>query len=132
MAQYVLMLQTDPDDRYITESTLADISNNVPVQFISEIDELDQAIKEHGEPVVILVNDEGSAQRGPLLVKQIKSNGIYGHLPVVILGEVTTTEYIRKCYLAGANTFIIKPSTIADTRKKIETFFSYWMEVAEC
>jgi DNA-binding NarL/FixJ family response regulator len=131
MQPYVLMLQTDPDDRYITESTMDEISNNVPVQFISSLDEMDNAIIEFGQPVVILVNDQGAAQQGPVIVKKLKLNSLYSHIPVVLLGEVTTSEYIQDCYRAGANTFIIKPSTIAGTRKKIATFFSYWFDVAE-
>ena len=131
MQPYVLMLQTDPDDRYITESTMDEISNNIPVQFISSLEEIDKTIVEFGQPVVILVNDQGSAHQGPGLVKKLKSNLLYSHLPVVILGEVTSSEYIQECYRAGANTFIIKPSTIAETRKKISTFFSYWFDVAE-
>ena len=131
MQPYVVMLQTDPDDRYITESTMDEISNNIPVQFISSHEEIDKTIVEFGQPVVILVNDQGSAHQGPGLVKKLKSNLLYSHLPVVILGEVTSSEYIQECYRAGANTFIIKPSTIAETRKKISTFFSYWFDVAE-
>ena len=131
MQPYVVMLQTDPDDRYITESTMDEISNNIPVQFISSLEEIDKTIVEFGQPVVILVNDQGSAHQGPGLVKKLKSNLLYSHLPVVILGEVTSSEYIQECYRAGANTFIIKPSTIAETRKKISTFFSYWFDVAE-
>lgn len=131
MQPYVLMLQTDPDDRYITESTMDEISNNIPVQFISSLEEMDKTIVEFGQPVVILVNDQGSVQQGPLTVKKLKSNPLYSHIPVVILGEVTSSEYIQDCYRAGANTFIIKPSTIAETRKKIATFFSYWFDVAE-
>ena len=131
MQPYVLMLQTDPDDRYITESTMDEISNNIPVQFISSLEEIDKTIVEFGQPVVILVNDQGSAHQGPGLVKKLKSDLRYSHLPVVILGEVTSSEYIQECYRAGANTFIIKPSTIAETRKKISTFFSYWFDVAE-
>src|SRR5438105_12085275 len=112
MQPYVLMLQTDPDDRYITESTMDEISNNIPVQFISSLNEMDNAILEFGLPVVILVNDQGSAQQGPVIVKKLKLNSLYSHIPVVLLGEVTTSEYIQECYRAGANTFIIKHSTI--------------------
>ncbi|MEO5563578.1 MAG: hypothetical protein ABIR18_09085 [Chitinophagaceae bacterium] len=131
MEQYVLMLQTDPDDKYITESTLAELSKDIPVQFIAGLDEVDKTITASGQPVVILVNDKGHAQYGPPLIKKIKSHPVYGHVPVVILGEVTTSDYIRQCYRAGASTFITKPSTVAATRKKIETFFTYWFDVAE-
>jgi response regulator RpfG family c-di-GMP phosphodiesterase len=131
MQPYALMMQIDPDDRYITESTMDEMSNNVPVQYITSIADLDKTIIDFGQPVVILVNDQGSMQAGLTLVKKIKSNPVYSHIPVVILGEVTSSEYIQKCYRAGANTFIIKPSSVADTRAKISTFFSYWFEVAE-
>jgi response regulator RpfG family c-di-GMP phosphodiesterase len=131
MQPYALMMQIDPDDRYITESTMDEMSNNVPVQYITSIADLDKTIVDFGQPVVILVNDQGSVQAGPSLVKKIKSNPLYSHIPVVILGEVTSSEYIQQCYRAGANTFIIKPSSIADTRTKISTFFSYWFDVAE-
>jgi response regulator RpfG family c-di-GMP phosphodiesterase len=131
MQPYALMMQIDPDDRYITESTMDEMSNNIPVQYITSIADLDKAIVDFGQPVVILVNDQGSVQGGPSLVKKIKSNPLYSHIPVVILGEVTSSEYIQQCYRAGANTFIIKPSSVADTRTKISTFFSYWFDVAE-
>jgi len=128
---YVLMLQTDPDDRYITESTLSEISVTVPVYFLDGIHQLDNFIATHGDPGVILINDRGAAHLGRELLKQLKSDPVYNHIPVIILGEVTTPEYIRQCYRAGANTFIIKPSTLAATRKKIESFIQYWFEVAE-
>jgi response regulator RpfG family c-di-GMP phosphodiesterase len=131
MQPYALMMQIDPDDRYITESTMDEMSNNIPVQYINSIADLDQTIVDFGQPVVILVNDQGSVQGGPSLVKKLKSNPLYSHIPVVILGEVTSSEYIQQCYRAGANTFIIKPSSVADTRTKISTFFSYWFDVAE-
>jgi hypothetical protein len=53
------------------------------------------------------------------------------HVPVVVLGEVSGDDHIKEWYRAGANTFIVKPSTVAATQKKIKTFFEYWFEVAE-
>lgn len=73
MQPYALMMQIDPDDRYITESTMDEMSNNVPVQYITSIADLDKTILDFGKPVVILVNDQGSMQAGPSLVKKIKS-----------------------------------------------------------
>jgi len=131
MEPYALMLRTDPDDKYLTESTMAEIGNTIPVRFIGDIKELDTVITEAGEPAVILMNDRGAIHSGNEVLKQIKTNPSYAHIPVVVLGEVSTDDYIRDCYRSGANTFITKPSTIAATRKKIETFFRYWFDVAE-
>jgi DNA-binding NarL/FixJ family response regulator len=129
--QYVLMMQTDPDDKDITETALTEIAASMPVHFIAGMHELNDFVTVSGEPGVILINDQGAGHQGRELLKQLKSDTRYNHIPVVILGEVTTPEYIRQCYRSGANTFIIKPSTLAATRKKIKTFISYWGEVAE-
>ena len=131
MNSYVLMLQTDEDDTYITKSVLSEIESSVPVEFINSIDELDNMIARSGYPSVILLNDMGAVHRGHEVLKKIKQSAAFSHIPVVMLGEVTTEDYIKDCYRAGANTYIVKPSTVAGTRKKIETFFRYWVDVAE-
>ena len=49
MQSYVLMIQTDPDDRYITESALTEIGASIPVKFINAISELGATISIIGE-----------------------------------------------------------------------------------
>ena len=130
MQSYVLMLQTDVDDIYITEAALSEIGNTIPIQFIANLDEMEKHVDANGEPSVILLNDRGTLNRGMQVLKKLKTSEAYAHIPVVMLGEFTTNDYIKEIYKAGANTYIIKPSTVSATRKKIETFFSYWFEVA--
>lgn len=130
MKPYVIMLQTDADDREITESILTEINTSIPVEFIADISELEKVISVAGQPTVIMVNDSFSNTATEQL-QQLKKNPAYNHIPVVVLGEIVTEEYIKKYYRAGASTYITKPSTIAGTRKKIETFFKYWFDVAE-
>ena len=131
MESYALMIQADPDDQYLTESILSEIDNGIQVRFIRHYSEIGNLIDKYNEPAVILLNDLGPTHRGLDLLKQIKTDPLHAHIPVVMLGEISTDDYIRKSYLAGANTFITKPSTINATRKKIETFFEYWFNVAE-
>jgi response regulator RpfG family c-di-GMP phosphodiesterase len=130
MQPYVIMLQADPDDKDITETTLAEMRHPVPIKFITEMNEWDQLIASSGNPSLILMNDRGTKQKGAEILKQLKSDPSYSHIPIIVLGEVSTEHYIRQWYHAGANSFIIKPSTISGTRKKIEVFFEYWFDVA--
>jgi CheY-like chemotaxis protein len=129
MSSYVLMLETDPDDRELTEATLAEMQFSVPVKFLSNIEELDLFTAEQ-TPSVILISDSnrGLAVK---LVKQLKADPELNHIPVVVLGERSINSYVKDCYRAGANTFITKPSSLESTRKNIKTFFTYWFEVAE-
>lgn len=131
METYVLMLQADPDDKYITESALQEINPVVPMKFVDSVNDVNEFIARNGQPAVILFNYSGLNRKGYEIVKQMKSDPSYGHIPVVVLGEVSADDYIREWYKAGANTFIIKPSSVAATQKKIRTFFEYWFDVAE-
>jgi response regulator RpfG family c-di-GMP phosphodiesterase len=130
MNSYAVMLQTDEDDKYITESTLSEIDTKVPVVFIAGVDELKEVIPVSGEPKVILINDSFRNTAREQL-NQLKSDPGYSHIPVVILGEIVAEEYIRQYYRSGASTYITKPSTVAATKKKIDTFFRYWFDTAE-
>lgn len=128
---YVIMVQTDEDDMFITESALAEIGSNIPVKFAASLEELEQVGIESGLPSVVLLNDRGAVSKGTQLLKRIRANEEYSHIPVVLLGEVTTSDHVRECYRLGANTYIVKPSSIAETKSKIETFFRYWFDVAQ-
>lgn len=130
MQSYVLMLQADADDRYITESVIGEEGYDFSMKFIDHINELDAFIAREGLPVLILVSTSSVMQKGYNVVKYLKTHPQCGHIPVVALGEVSADDYIKEWYRAGANTFIVKPSTVAGTQKKIRTFFDYWFNVA--
>lgn len=130
MEKYALMVQTDDDDRFFADSTMREINLGVNVEYIPNINQLGKIVEKSGEPQVILINDSSIRPAGDQL-KKIKADKGLSHIPVVILGEVATEEYIKKYYSLGANSYVIKPSTIEGTKKKIETFFRYWFEVAD-
>ena len=131
MASYVLMLQADPDDQDITESALAEINSSLSMKYLESTDEMEKCMAESGEPALIILNDRGTITERGQVLRRIKAIPAYSHIPVVVLGERSSADYVKECYRAGASTFITKPSSVNATRKKIEMFFSYWVEVAE-
>ena len=130
MESYVLMLQTDADDRELTESILAEINLHIPVKFLAEVDEIDDFTASVGMPSLILVSDSTKGLAVDL-VRKLKSKAAYAHIPEIVLAEKSVSSFAKDCYRAGANTFITKPSSLEETRKKISIFFSYWFEVAD-
>jgi response regulator RpfG family c-di-GMP phosphodiesterase len=131
MQSYVLMMQTDEDDRDITESILSGIELAMPVKFIDSIHDFEVLAVAEGIPVLILINESSARHASIEIVKRLKNNPVYRHIPLVILAERSLVDYIKEYYAAGASTFIVKPSTIELTRKKIEGFFTYWFQIAE-
>lgn len=129
--RYILMVEDDPDDRHLTQQTLQDIGLNVPIQFLSQSDEVFSFLERHAPPAIILIDYNISPDSGVEVLKSLKSHPAYRHIPVIILSESAAPTYVTECYRHGANTFVAKPFTSNGTRKKIESFFTYWLEVAE-
>jgi CheY-like chemotaxis protein len=129
--RYILMVEDDPDDRYITNQTLKELGFNVPIIYLTQSDKVFSYLAEHEAPAIILIDYNSSPDNGVEILKTLKSHPGYQHIPVIILSESAAPAYVTECYRHGANTFIVKPFTSAATRKKIESFFTYWLEVAE-
>lgn len=126
---YVLMLEDDADDRYLTEATIKELGYDIPVKFISYERELISYLTQSDEPSLILL--DYNPVNGADTLKQLKNHPDFNHIPVVVLSEVASPNHVRQCYQLGANTFIKKPDTAEATVRKIQTFFKYWFEVAE-
>ena len=128
---YVLMLESDSDDLYFTEATLSEIGSQVPVKFVSNSNDLIGYLATEWKPSLILLSHNAYPLNALELMKQIKNNPEYSAIPVVILSENLTPEYVRYCYRSGANSVITKPSSVEGTQHKIRTFLNYWFQVVE-
>ena len=127
--QYVLMLEDDADDRYITETTIRELGYDVPIKFLAYGRELITWLTQSEQPSLILV--DYNPVTGVDTLKLLKTHPDFNHIPVVVLSEVASVKHVRQCYQLGANSFIKKPETSEMTRYKIETFFKYWFDLAE-
>jgi CheY-like chemotaxis protein len=129
MNKMIYMLEDDSDDRYLTEETLSDLHITVPVKFFSNRNDLISALSDTEKPSVILVDYNTTPDNGVEVLRRIKKTN--QNIPVVILSDSDLPQYRNECYANGANTFIKKPGTLAETKDKIGAFFKYWLDVAE-
>jgi CheY-like chemotaxis protein len=125
------MIHADEDDQMLTQSVLEEMQETIPMHFISRTSEMEEMMAAHGLPAVILINNQDHRHKAIDIVTHFKRDSRLNHIPIVVLGELTTPDYIKQYYRAGANTYITKPSTLAATKKKIELFLAYWFDVAE-
>jgi CheY-like chemotaxis protein len=128
--KYVLMLENDSDDRYITQSTIRDLNLNIPVRYEYWSPAILTALQ-NDRPGVILLAYNTSPESVLEIVKHIRGRKDYAFIPIVVLTEELESDVIRKYYVTGVNTVIKKPSSVQETNKKIRTFFDYWFSVAE-
>jgi CheY-like chemotaxis protein len=128
---FVLMLEEDQDDRQLTESVLQELGFDVPIKFVKYSNEFFTHLENGDEPSLILVDYNATPVNGTEILKQLKANTAYNHIPVVMLGEGLPPHSVRQVYQFGASSYITKPVSNKLTRDKIETFFKYWLNVAE-
>lgn len=127
---YILMLEDDQDDRYFTSTVMKDLEITVPIRFLSNTDDLFPTL-EKGIPTLILMDYNLQPETGLELLQKIRSHPSFQHIPVVLLGDIANPDFITQCYMYGANSYAIKPTTMHATKLKIELFFRYWLEVVE-
>lgn len=130
MNDYILMLEDDGDDRYFTKSTLEELGLNVPVKFALFSSSLINEITINNPLLIILGYNVYPANHTEIL-KKIRSHRSLAHIPVVMLTEDVSAAMVREYYASGANSVIKKPSTVDATQAKVQTFFNYWLNVAE-
>ena len=126
----IILLEDDPDDRFITESILKDIGLTLSIRFVTESEELFTVLKEY-KPQLIIVDYNAKPDDGMNVLRRLKSGSDTKGIPVVILADSLPERHIKNCYEQGACSVILKPDTYEDNRKKIELFFTYWMKVVE-
>ena len=131
MPKMVYMLEDDIDDRYLTEEILKESGVKIPIRHFQNSNALFAALDEGELPSLILVDYNIAPENGLTVVKKLKSHPPFSGVPVVILSDNDLPHYKNECYALGASSFIKKPSTLEGTRRKITSFFTYWLEVAE-
>jgi CheY-like chemotaxis protein len=131
MEKFVLMLEDDLDDRKLTRETLDQTGLSFPIRFTNSSDAFFQQLEEGPLPSLLLVDYNAVPDNALTVLRRLKSEDRFASIPVIVLSDSDLPRYKEACYRLGAASFIRKPVTMEETRKKIETFFNYWLEVAE-
>jgi len=128
--RYILMLEDDHDDRYLTSAVMEELNISVPLKFLSNTDDLFPTLESRA-PLLILMDFNLHPETGLEVLKKIRRHPSFQHIPVVLLGDTNNADFVAQCYQYGANTYATKPTTMEATKNKIGLFFKYWLEVAE-
>jgi CheY-like chemotaxis protein len=130
------MLEHDDDDRYITQTVFDENDYPVKLYFVNNSEDLFAFLLSCEKtfttfPAMILLNHYASPLNAVEIIRRLKSNLRYAHIPVVVLSGTTNADMLHKCYAAGANSFIKKPATGSEVNTKITNFIRYWFGTVE-
>ena len=136
MKRSILMLEHDDDDRYITRAVFDENHYSVKLHFVDSSNDLfafliscERSFLPY--PALILLNNDARPANAVEILRDLKGDQRYMQIPVVVLSGTSDTETVRKCYAAGANSFITKPSSGKETNDKIANLIRYWFQTVE-
>lgn len=136
MKRSILMLEHDDDDRYITRAVFEENHYAVKLHFVDSSNDLfafliscERSFLPY--PALILLNHDARPANAVEILRDLKADQRYMHIPVVVLSGSFNDEIVQDCYAAGANSFITKPSSGKETNEKIANLIRYWFETVE-
>ena len=85
-------------------------------------------LPQSSEPALIVLDLKLQGERGVDVLRQLKQNPRYGHIPIVMLTSSDDTLDIRACYQAGANGYVVKPDRFDDLVTLSLHLWKFWIE----
>jgi len=79
-------------------------------------------------PDIILLDLNLPGADGRDVLQQIKSNPVLCSIPVIVLTGSQAREDIEACYRAGANSYMLKPGSVAELANVILRLKQYWFD----
>lgn len=81
----------------------------------------------NNKPKLILLDLKMPKVDGIEVLARLKADEFTKKIPVVILSSSKENPDIEKCYLLGANSYIVKPVEFDNFRKAVSEIGLYWM-----
>lgn len=81
------------------------------------------------EPSLVLLDLNMPKMDGREALREIKSDPILHHIPVVVLTTSRAEEDVIRSYEIGVNSFITKPLTFQGLVEAMKALGQYWFEV---
>ncbi|MDL0431972.1 response regulator [Marinobacter sp. TBZ242] len=133
----ILIADDDPDDRLMMRDAFAERCRDCRMCFAHDGAEL-MSILNGKEPLlediespcvypdVILLDLNMPLKDGREALREIKSSPRLRTIPTIVMTTSADEDDIRYCYQAGANSYIVKPSTYSELLDVVSSLTNYW------
>jgi len=119
---HIVVADDDDDDQFIIREALQELcAEQVVISSVYDGVQLLDCLNKKGlfgretkGPDLIILDINMPLMNGVEALENIKSNGSFRNIPVVMLSTLRTIERVDKCALLGALNFYTKPNNITD------------------
>lgn len=136
----LLMAEDDPDDRLLAMDALRSAEIGARVEMVPDGQSLLDYLhrrppyddrERYPSPNLVLLDLNMPRISGHAALVTIRADPALRHLPVIVLTTSNSPEEVLRCYQAGCNAYIRKPSSFEQLVKVIRTTVGYWTQTVE-
>lgn len=136
----ILIAEDDPDDRLLAREALKESRLANAVHFVEDGEQLLDYLNNRGpfadednfqKPGLILLDLNMPKKDGREALREIKTNPLMRHIPIVVLTTSKSEEDILRSYDLGVNSFVTKPVTFERLVEVMCMLQKYWFEIVE-
>lgn len=131
MKNYVLIAEDDEDDQFLISSAWDECKTDVTCQFVKDGLELLNSLESaETSPLFLIMDLNMPIKNGREVLSELRNSERFKFLPVLIMSTSKAPYDIESSYAAGANAYLVKPSTFTGLENLIKSVLSFWVETA--
>lgn len=136
----VLLVDDDPDERFITRQAWAQAGIAPPLREADGGDAAIAYLSGSGEyadrarfpsPLLVLLDVKMPGVTGFAVLSWIRASEDFARLPVIMLTASTSPQDVDEAYRRGANSFLVKPSSLEELVAMLRALDRYWFAFNE-
>ena len=125
----ILVVDDDSDDRFTIMNAFKEIQSErlcIPLEHGDQLMKYLASITPDNYPSVILLDLNMPFKDGREVLRELKKDSRYRHIPTVVLTTSASTKDKSTVYKLGANCFVSKPSKLHDFVNVIRSISHMW------
>ncbi|MDJ0704606.1 MAG: response regulator [Leptolyngbyaceae cyanobacterium MO_188.B28] len=135
----LLLVAEDSDEDFaVLQRLMKQMAVQNPIHRCTDGDEVLDFLYQSGDeigqestpkPSIILLDLNLPGTDGREVLEQLKQDGDFREIPVVIFTTSSNPKDVEFCYQNGANGYLVKPVNSIELQRTVQAFVDYWLEV---
>lgn len=122
----VYAVDSSANYRMLLQSAFTQFLPDYSLRLFESSEALLQAFDGSTKPGLLLLDAHLPEVGGCEAVRRIRQHADGCYLPVVLMSHTDATAEVQACYAAGANSYLVKPTSVETLRPLMQSLCFYW------
>jgi len=130
----ILIAEDDADDRYLLQAAFDENGYEDKLCFVENGLELIDYLHQwragkpgYERPSFIMLDLNMPRKDGREVLTELKNDDLLRTIPVIVFSTTNNEQEMKRCYDAGANSYITKPNSFEGLVQTVAAVRSYWV-----